>query len=146
MLGAARRKPEKKRAGGLASDGACYRHSVPEASSIKPHDVAYPTRSRDTDPQAEAVQLEIYRRMPAGRKIQLVFEAIDLSRAVARAGIRGRQEVVDVFEELEIPYHVGGSLASSECKTCSNALSRRREAMSFGDAMNPWFAKAVVLR
>ena len=61
-----------------------------EASSIKPHDVAYPTRSRDTDPQAEAVQLEIYRRMPAGRKIQLVFEAIDLSRAVARAGIRGR--------------------------------------------------------
>ena len=88
-------------------------------------------------------------------------------------------KVVDAFEELEIPYHVGGSLASSlhgmprqtndldivadlrlsaaaplvlrlhessECKTCSNALSRRREAMSFGDAMNPWFAKAVVLR
>ena len=61
-----------------------------EARPIKPHEVSYPTRSPDTDPEAEAVQLEIYRRMPAWRKIQLVFEANEMSRALALAGIRSR--------------------------------------------------------
>ena len=56
----------------------------------KPHEVSYPTRSPDTDYEAERVQLEIYRRMPAGRKIQLVFEAIEMSRALTLAGIRSR--------------------------------------------------------
>lgn len=63
---------------------------MPEPSALKPHEVSYPTLSPDTDPAAEAVQLEIYRRMPAGRKIQLVFEAIDMSRALALAGLRSR--------------------------------------------------------
>lgn len=69
---------------------ACYPSGMLKASPTKPHEVSYPTLSPDTDPQAEAVQLEIYRRMPAGRKIQLVFEAIELSRALARAGLRSR--------------------------------------------------------
>ena len=50
----------------------------------------YPTLSADTDREAEAVQLEIYRRMPASRKIRLVFEAIEMSRALAAAGLRTR--------------------------------------------------------
>ncbi len=61
-----------------------------DAKAIRPHEVSYPTRSPDTDPEAEAVQLEIYRRMPAWRKIQLVFEAGDMSRALALAGLRSR--------------------------------------------------------
>lgn len=61
-----------------------------QSTPTRPHELAYPTRSPDTDPQAEAVQLEIYRRMPAGRKIQLVFEANEMSRAFAMAGLRSR--------------------------------------------------------
>jgi hypothetical protein len=63
---------------------------MPAWSPTQPHEVSYPTRSPDTDHLAETVQLEIYRRMPTGRKIRLVFEAIDLSRALAEAGIRSR--------------------------------------------------------
>jgi hypothetical protein len=63
---------------------------MPQTRGIKPHEVTYSTLSPDTDPEAEAVQLEIYRRMPAWRKIQLVFEAIDMSRALAVAGLRSR--------------------------------------------------------
>ena len=63
---------------------------MPEANRTKPHEVSYPTRSPDTDREAEAVQLEIYRRMPTWRKIQLVFEALEMSRALTLAGIRSR--------------------------------------------------------
>ncbi len=62
--------------------------SRPDA--LKPHQIPHPTLSPDTDGQAEAVQLEIYRRMPVERKIELVFAAIDLSRDLALAGIRSR--------------------------------------------------------
>jgi hypothetical protein len=34
----------------------------------------------DTDPAAEKVQLEIFRRMPAWRKVELVADAIETSR------------------------------------------------------------------
>ncbi len=56
----------------------------------RPHETAYPTLSPDTDPEAEAVQLEIYRRMSGWRKIELVFEANAMSRALAMAGLRSR--------------------------------------------------------
>ncbi len=56
----------------------------------RPHENAYPTLSPDTHPEAEAVQLEIYRRMPGWRKIELVFEANAMSRALAMAGLRSR--------------------------------------------------------
>jgi hypothetical protein len=56
----------------------------------KPHEQAYPTLSPDTDPEAERVQIEILRRMPAWRKVQLVSDAIATSRALALAGLRQR--------------------------------------------------------
>lgn len=63
---------------------------MPSSTPRKPHEVEHPTLSPDTDPAAEAVQLEIYRRMSTGRKIQLVFEAGAMSRDLALAGLRGR--------------------------------------------------------
>jgi hypothetical protein len=46
--------------------------------------------SRDTSPAAEAVMLEIYRRMPAWRKLQLVDDANRTARHLAMAGLRVR--------------------------------------------------------
>lgn len=60
------------------------------AERLRPHEISYPTLSRDTDPEAEAVQIEIYRRMPAWRKVELVADAIETSRLFALAGLRGR--------------------------------------------------------
>jgi hypothetical protein len=57
---------------------------------LKPHEVPYRTLYPDTDPEAERVQLEIYRRMPPWQKIQLVVDANDTSRALVLAGIRSR--------------------------------------------------------
>lgn len=56
----------------------------------KPHELPHRTLSPDTDPEAERVQIEIFRRMPAWRKIQLVDEANQLSRQLALAGLRQR--------------------------------------------------------
>ncbi len=63
---------------------------MPESRRLRPHELASPTLSPDTDPEAEAVQLEIFRRMPAWRKIELVFEANAMSRSLAMAGLRSR--------------------------------------------------------
>jgi hypothetical protein len=57
---------------------------------LKPHEVPYRALYPDTDPEAERVQLEIYRRMPPWKKMQLVLEANDASRAFVLAGIRSR--------------------------------------------------------
>jgi hypothetical protein len=57
---------------------------------LKPHEVPYRTLYPDTDPEAERVQLEIYRRMPPWQKIQRVVDANDTSRALVLAGIRSR--------------------------------------------------------
>lgn len=48
------------------------------------------TLSPDTSPDAEAVQIEIYRRMPARRKLELVAEANRTARELALAGLRSR--------------------------------------------------------
>ena len=56
----------------------------------KPHEMPHPTLSEDTDPEAEKVQLEILRRMPAWKKFELVSEAIETSRVLAMAGLRHR--------------------------------------------------------
>lgn len=48
------------------------------------------TLSRDTSPDAEAVQIEIYRRMSASRKLELVEEANRTARELALAGLRRR--------------------------------------------------------
>jgi hypothetical protein len=56
----------------------------------KPHEMPHLTLSEDTDPEAERVQLEILRRMPAWKKFELVSEAIETSRVLAMAGLRQR--------------------------------------------------------
>jgi hypothetical protein len=48
------------------------------------------TLSRDTSSDAEAVQVEIYRRMTARRKLELVEEANRTTRDLALAGLRSR--------------------------------------------------------
>lgn len=57
----------------------------------KPHEQDWPTLSSDTDPEAERIQMEIYRRMPPWRKIELVVEANETTRQLALAGLRARQ-------------------------------------------------------
>ena len=64
----------------------------------KPHQLAYPSLSPDTDPAAEAVQLEIYRSMPPGQKIKLTLQAIDWNRAAVTAGLRRRYPNADDAE------------------------------------------------
>lgn len=44
----------------------------------------------DTSPEAEAVMLGIYRRMPPWRKVELVDDAIRTARFLAMAGLRAR--------------------------------------------------------
>ncbi len=48
------------------------------------------TLSRDTSPEAEAVQLAILRGMPAWRKWQLIEESCRLTATLVEAGIRAR--------------------------------------------------------
>jgi hypothetical protein len=48
------------------------------------------TRSPDTTPDAEAMQLELYRRMSPGQRGELAFTMSMMARDVALAGIRSR--------------------------------------------------------
>lgn len=59
-------------------------------AKLRPHEVPHPTLSRDTDPAAERVQIEILRSLPAWRKAELIEEAILASRDLALAGLRAR--------------------------------------------------------
>ncbi|MCP4203953.1 MAG: hypothetical protein GY769_18705 [bacterium] len=49
-----------------------------------------PTQLSDTSPDAERVRLEVYRKMPPERKLELVEDANDTARALALAGLRLR--------------------------------------------------------
>lgn len=64
----------------------------------KPHEVPYRTLYPDTDPEAEKVQMEIYRRMSPARKFELVEDAIQTSRELVLAGIRSRHPKAGVEE------------------------------------------------
>jgi hypothetical protein len=64
--------------------------SAESPRKLKPHEVPYRALYPDTDPDAERVQLEIYRRMPPWKKIELVAEANAMSRDLALSGIRSR--------------------------------------------------------
>ncbi len=44
----------------------------------------------DTTPEAAAVQLEIYRRMPPWRRLRAALEMGDMGRSLSAAGIRSR--------------------------------------------------------
>jgi hypothetical protein len=51
----------------------------------------HPTRIwLDTTPEAEAVLIDLYRRMPPWRKLELVDDAIRTSRQLAMMGLRSR--------------------------------------------------------
>ena len=58
--------------------------------AARPHELPYPTLSPDTDPEAERIQIEIFRNMPAWRKMQLVEDANQTARQLALAGLRQR--------------------------------------------------------
>jgi len=47
-------------------------------------------RPFDTSPEAYEVQLEGYRKMSPGRKLELVFEMSEMARSLMRSGIRMR--------------------------------------------------------
>ncbi len=52
---------------------------------------AQPKRpTEDTTPQAWQAQYEIYRKMPAARKLELVFETYHTGRRLAMTGIKMR--------------------------------------------------------
>jgi hypothetical protein len=70
-------------------EGPAHSHRV-AASRRKPHELNWTTLSSDTDAEAERIQMEIYRRMPAWRKIELIVEAIETARQLALAGLRSR--------------------------------------------------------
>lgn len=57
---------------------------------LKPHEQSYPTLSGDTDPAAEAIQLQIYRRMSPAQKVERIAEAWERSQQLALAGLRIR--------------------------------------------------------
>jgi hypothetical protein len=44
----------------------------------------------DTSPEAQRVQYDLYRRMPLGRRLELVFDMCDTGRLLAMAGLRMR--------------------------------------------------------
>jgi len=57
---------------------------------LRYHGVMARTLSRDTSPEAEAIQLRVLRGLSAWRKLQLVEESSRLTRTLIEAGIRAR--------------------------------------------------------
>ena len=51
------------------------------------------TLSRDTNPKAERVQIELMRRAPAWRKIQMVAQLNETIKTLALSGLRQRHPV-----------------------------------------------------
>jgi len=49
----------------------------------------------DTSPEANAVQIEAYRRMGGARRLQVVFDLNALARTLTLAGIRSRHPSYD---------------------------------------------------
>jgi hypothetical protein len=49
-----------------------------------------PSRSADTSAEAEAIQIEIFRRMSSAEKVRIVADADQAARSLALAGLRRR--------------------------------------------------------
>lgn len=58
-------------------------------------------RSSDTSPEADAVQLEVYRRLGAEGRVELALRMSEEARATTRAGIRDRHPE---YSEEEVRY------------------------------------------
>lgn len=92
--------------------------------AARPHELPYPTLSPDTDPEAERVQIEIFRNMPAWRKMQLVEDANQTARQLALAGLRQRhpeagpeelrRRLMGLFLGEELATEVYGPLPEAE--------------------------------
>ena len=65
-----------------------HRNSSDELPSV--YTDVMTTLARDTSADAEAVMFEIYRKMPAWRRLELLDEACALSLELARAGLHRR--------------------------------------------------------
>lgn len=82
------------------------------------------TLSRDTSSDAEAVQIEIFRRMSARRKLELVAEANRTARDLALAGLRRRhpdagpaelfRRLMDLMLGEDLAAQVYGPLAAGD--------------------------------
>lgn len=68
--------------------------------------------NRDTAPEALRAQYEIYRRMPAGRRLELVFDLCDMGQCLAMAGLRRRhpEATRERLWELWAKDHLGPEL------------------------------------
>ena len=56
------------------------------------------TLASDTDPQAERVQIQLWREMPAWRKLELVADMTASVRSLALAGLRQRHPKASTAE------------------------------------------------
>lgn len=56
--------------------------------------------SSDTSPEAEAIQLETFRRMTPAQRLKLALEMCDSMRNVALAGLRARRPDLNEHELL----------------------------------------------
>ncbi len=68
---------------------------------------------QDTSLEAEAVRLEVLRRMPAWRRLELLDDACRMSRELARVGLRRRHPdaAPEVIERLLMDLVLGEALA-----------------------------------
>lgn len=80
----------------------------------QPHQLTRPTLALDTTPEAEAVQLEILRKMPAHQKLAQVEAAIATGRVLALAGLRKRYPAAS---EGELQRRLFGLLLGEELAT-----------------------------
>ena len=80
----------------------------------------------DTDPKAEAVQMEILRRMSPARKLQLVMSLNDTCRQMALAGLRMRNPEAS---EEELAQKLSEQILGKEL---AEKVNRRRRRMMKG--------------
>jgi hypothetical protein len=66
----------------------------------------------DTSPEARQVLYDLYRRMPLGRRLELVFDMCDTGRALAIAGLRMRHPdaTEEELQRLWATQHLGQEL------------------------------------
>jgi len=70
--------------------------------------------ARDTSAEAESVMLEIYRKMPVWKRLELLDDACALSAELARAGLRRRNPKAsdEAIERLLRDLMLGEDLAA----------------------------------
>ena len=67
----------------------------------------------DTRPEAEVVLIRLLREAPPWRKLEMVGQMNEAIKTI---------RVIEVFEKLNIPYLIGGSLASALYGTATSTL------------------------